>query len=242
MDVQKISPTSTAYCYDNISDYLTYVYLIEKKNRFYLIDTFCGPESMIPIIQTIHHSPSKDLVVINTHFHWDHVWGNGCFPNHPIVSHILCREFLDKFWEDQVAKNKRHFSGNVIKVLPNTTFDSKIIFHDDNIEVFSSPGHTKDCISILDHEEKILYAGDNLEKPIVYVENKDIATYIETLKKYLIADPQQIVAGHTLNVTKADIAKTIEYLTGLADATDQFFETEYEKTIHCQNLQTVHGR
>lgn len=34
------------------------------------------------------------VAVVNTHFHWDHVWGNARFPGIPIWGHRRCREQL----------------------------------------------------------------------------------------------------------------------------------------------------
>lgn len=243
MEVKQICEKSTAYVYDDIESYLTGVFLIEKKSKIYLIDTFCGSDSMEPIINKINKiSHNKEVIVINTHFHWDHVWGNCSFKGSNIISHELCRKLLDEFWEDQINKNSKYIFGKAEKQLPNITFKEKIIFEDDGIELFYSPGHTIDSISIFDHEKKILYVGDNLEKPIIYVESDDIDTYISTLKKYLSYNPNKIVASHTLEITKKDLLNTIRYLKSLQADEQMEFETEYERKIHKENLKAVNKR
>ena len=211
MNIQSISHDATVYIYDSIESYLTNVFFIEHESKIFIIDTFCGSGSMEPILNRVNNNcVNKQVVVINTHFHWDHVWGNCSFKEKNIISHEMCRNLLDKLWEVQINKNKKYIIGIAEKCLPNITFKEKIMFNDEGIELFHSPGHTADSISIFDHNEKVLYVGDNLEKPIIYVENADITTYINTLRNYLNYNPKKIVAGHTLDLTKQDIFQTIE--------------------------------
>lgn len=236
MKNQKISKNCNVFTYNEIETYTTNVFLIEKKSKVFLIDTFCGPHSMEPIKKILKDKyNSKDVIVINTHFHWDHVWGNSSFKENIIISHELCRELLDENWKDQLEKNKKYVLGNIEKVLPTLTFNEKINFNDEGIEIFYSPGHTIDSISIFDQDEKILYVGDNLEKPIIYVENYDIELYIKTLKRYLDYKPKNIMAGHTLNLNEEDINNTIKYLKDLKNGNKLQFETEYMKKIHMEN-------
>lgn len=241
MKINLLNQYTTAYTYDNIDNYLTSVFLIEKE-KFYLIDTFCGSKSMMPIQERIAHSKiKKEVVVINTHFHWDHVWGNCSFSESNIISHEKCRDLMDEMWDAQLGKNSKYISGQVEKQLPNMTFNDKIQFIQDGIELFYSPGHTEDSISIFDHEAGILYVGDNLEKPIVYVENSDLNAYINTLKKYLAYRPKRIIASHTLEITQEDLFQTIGYLENLLQGKEMTFDSEYENNIHQENLIFYHA-
>lgn len=240
MEIKTIGHNAAAYIYDSIEDYITSVFFIERESKIFIIDTFCGSHSMIPIIERIkNNSNEKEVVVINTHSHWDHFWGNCSFRENDIISHELCRKLMDQSWEAQINENRKYISGLAEKHLPNITFTEKLIFHNEGIELFYSPGHTIDSISVFDHNESILYAGDNLEKPIVHVEDADILTYINTLEKYLSYKPRKIVASHTLNLTQEDIFDTIQYLKDLATGKEINFQSEHMKKIHDQNLRIV---
>jgi hydroxyacylglutathione hydrolase len=242
MESIKIGNNSNAFVFDEIESYTTNVFLIEKKSKIFIIDTFCGSDSMAPIKKILENKPSnKEVIIINTHFHWDHVWGNSSFKANTIISHELCRELLEKNWQEQLVRNKKYISGNVEKHLPNVTFKEKISFHDEGLEIFYSPGHTIDSISIFDQDEKILYVGDNLEKPIIYVENKDIETYTKTLEKYLDYKPNKIIASHTLDLTDENIYQTIKYLSDLENGDIIEFETEYTRKVHAENYNLIHG-
>ncbi|MBC7958936.1 MAG: MBL fold metallo-hydrolase, partial [Vallitaleaceae bacterium] len=184
-------------------------------------------------------NPQKEVVVINTHFHWDHIWGNCSFAKSDIIAHELSRCKMDEVWESQIQRNEKYVMGEIVKQLPNITFSEKLSFLQEGIELFHSPGHTKDCISVFDHQEGILYVGDNLEKPLIYVEDPDVTTYIATLKNYLAYKPKKIIASHTLEITEADLINTIAYLEGLLMGKEMQFASEYEKQIHEQNLKVV---
>ncbi|MBC7959845.1 MAG: MBL fold metallo-hydrolase, partial [Vallitaleaceae bacterium] len=151
MKITAINSYSTIFTYDEIENFETSAFLIEK-DKFYLIDTYCGPQSMQPILEVIKNSnPPKEVVVINTHFHWDHVWGNCSFAKSNIIAHELCRCKMDEVWESQIQRNEKYVMGEIVKQLPNITFSEKLTFLQEGIELFHSPGHTKDCISIFDH-------------------------------------------------------------------------------------------
>lgn len=236
--IEKISKSATMFTFDSIENYLTSVFLIEKNSKNYLIDTFCGSDSMEPIISRL--SNKKELVIINTHFHWDHIWGNCSFKESNIISHKLCRKLSEELWEKQINNNGKYIDGRVEKFLPNITFEGKITFEKDDIELFYSPGHTIDSISIFDKEEEILYVGDNLEKPIVYVENNDVPTYVKTLENYLKYNAKKIFASHTSNLSEKDILTTIKYLKELTEGKEFSFQSEYTRAVHEENMKMVH--
>ena len=117
-------------------DYLpTNTGLILGVKRNYLIDTGNGEKDAKLVLDYIGKT-TKPLVVINTHMHGDHVWGNHVFSDNLIISHKLCREELDINWEIEFEKNKQFAHGAVKKCLPNLTFEDSLHFADDGIYLF----------------------------------------------------------------------------------------------------------
>lgn len=100
--------------------------------------------------------------MVNTHFHWDHVWGNCAFAAE-VIGHEQCRTLLEENWEAQLDKQKKFLRGRVERRLPTITFEQRLCFPEERIELFYSLGHTRDSISLYDQEERILYVGDNLD-------------------------------------------------------------------------------
>jgi len=188
--------------------------LILGMHRNYLIDTNLGKNSVIPVIDYIGET-NKPLIIINTHAHWDHVWGNHVFANNMIISHKNCRDELAKTWDEDFQKNAHFADGEVHKCLPNVTFDSNLHFADDGIYLFHTPGHTTSCISIYDEAEKILYVGDAIGDegendidiiPYIYTTPDTMQATIETWKKF---DFDLCVIGHN-KPHKKDVLCTME--------------------------------
>ncbi|MBU1106833.1 MAG: MBL fold metallo-hydrolase [Candidatus Riflebacteria bacterium] len=237
MKERSITGNSIAFIYYEIPDFYTCVFLIEKKTRIFVIDTFCGSVSMEPVLKHIAKvCPEKEVIVVNSHFHWDHVWGNVAFKDKTIIGHRFCHEDLLSNWEHQINNHGQYISGEVDIVLPSLTFDKSIFFPDDQIEIFHSPGHTRDCISVFDHDEGSLYVGDNVEEPIIYVGDPDIETYVATLNHYLSLSTRKIFSSHTLEITDKEIQRTIDYLIKIKSGIDVDLDTAYERRVHSENL------
>jgi glyoxylase-like metal-dependent hydrolase (beta-lactamase superfamily II) len=132
------------------------IYLIIGKKYNYIIDTGLGSFCVAPILDCIKET-AKQTIVVNTHHHWDHIWGNSFFKDSVIVSHKLCPDLIQANWDDMLHKNIRHCYGDVSMYLPNLLFEEELYFSEDKIRLFYSPGHTMDSISILDEKEKVRF-------------------------------------------------------------------------------------
>src|SRR6476646_6514366 len=76
-----------------------------------VVDTLIRPEDMTSVRDLLDRH-GRPIIVVNTHADWDHSWGNGAFPNAPIVAHRLCRaamltEGRDKLTEKQAEEPER---------------------------------------------------------------------------------------------------------------------------------------
>lgn len=241
IEVQKLSDSVTAYCYDTLPDCRTFVICIERDARIYVLDTFCGSAAMAPVWAQLR-AAGKPPVVINTHFHWDHVWGNCAFRGFPILSHALCRDTLARDWDAPFAENCSFLLGRADPCLPTVTFEDRLALHEDGLLLFHSPGHTRDCVSVFDRRDGTLYAGDNLERPLVYVEQPDLALYRATLEGYLALRPKRIVGGHTLALDETDIISTQHYLDALSRGNTPPLNSDRARTVHEQNVRLLGAR
>lgn len=237
MTKEKITTRATAYHFSDLP-MATFVYVIKSARRVWVIDTFCGSLSMEPVLQDMPEG--REVMVVNTHFHWDHVWGNCAFTGE-VVSHRRCRELLAAGWEQELAKYGKYRRGRVERRLPTITFEQRLFFPEEGIELFYSPGHTADSISLFDHEDRLLYVGDNLERPLVYVEDPDLDAYLRTLEEYKKYRPQLLMAGHAKNLTLEEVEGTIDYLRHLKAGTEVVFVTEEERLIHAANQKVLKG-
>lgn len=236
MKKEMINSSTIIYSFFDIDSITTHIYLIIRETKVYLIDTYLGPGYLDELLEDIQKNWShKELVIINTHFHWDHIWGNCCFPNHPIIAHQTCVTHIEKDFSHELTLNSMYKKGDVVMVLPNKTFLHSLIIKEDQLELYYTPGHTDDSISIYDTKTNCLYVGDNLERPIVYVENKNLEQYLHTLQFYLSFDTNCYMAGHSTNLTKDDVRYTMSYIVNLLERKLQIF-TGFKQQVHEANI------
>lgn len=177
------------------------LYLIEAEHCNYIVDTGLGNEHSEFILDYLHGNGccEKQLKIINTHYHWDHIWGNGKFKDNDIIAHKKIIELINENWDGTYLRNSDCKRGDVEKVLPNVLIDKELYFSDDQIRIFYSPGHTSDSISVLDEKDRVLIASDNIGDddddivPNLYVSKSD---YLDTLYKYKSLDWEIVLSGH----------------------------------------------
>lgn len=215
MDIRKVGKRSLLFTY-SYPEWDLNLHLIRADKHNYIIDTGLGELSVEPIIKHIEND-GKPLIVINTHYHWDHIWGNGAFENGVIVSHKFCREIIEDKWDEMLSRNREYIYGDIRKCLPNLTFDNELYFPGDHIRMFYSPGHTVDSISIFDEADGVLNAGDNIGDNMEHIVPELACTreaYLNTLKDYKNTDFEFCVSGHNKVLGRDIIDKITEELKG----------------------------
>lgn len=214
MIITKIKNRSILFTKNNPSEWDLNIQLILGNKHNYIIDTGLGSLSIAPILDYIKND-NKSLIVINTHYHWDHIWGNHCFENSTIISHRLCREMVELNWEEMIQKNKDYIEGEVKEYLPNLTFEEELYFPEDKIRIMYTPGHTIDSISVLDEVDKVINIGDNIGDTIddiIPAIDCEKYEYINTLLKYKEMDFDTCVSGHNVVLNKQVIDDILQKL------------------------------
>ncbi|WDV45475.1 MBL fold metallo-hydrolase [Clostridiaceae bacterium M8S5] len=173
----------------------------EKTNMYYLvgeeynllIDSGTG---ITRLKEVLKHIDDKEIRVVSTHVHWDHI-GNHCeFDN----IYVHEREF-------EWIKNGIPLPTEVIKNNLYRGVDSKYINHDykkfksesaniikqgyefnlgnRNIEVIDIPGHSPGHIALLDREKRDIYVGDTLYQGRLFCnyESTDPLEYYKSIEK-----------------------------------------------------------
>ncbi len=190
------------------------IYVINGKNNLFVCDTGVNKEQMSVLKEYLIEKKllSKQIIIFNSHFHMDHIGGNGIFDSAQIISHISCREKIVRTIERITKENKARLEDKSI-AYPTIIFQERLIFPDDNIEFFYSPGHSADSSSCYDQLDKILYVGDNLVDPIPFLTWHRIDKYLTTLHNYCNIDTKAIILGHSIVLNNISfIEKTIGYI------------------------------
>ncbi len=217
MKIKKIHNRSILFTYegkDIPSGWDLNIQLIKGSHCNYIIDTGLGSLSVAPIKEMIK-SDAKPTIVILTHHHWDHVWGNGEFRGCTIVSHALCREMMLRKWDEMLQKNGGYVRGNAELVLPNMTFDHELHFPEDRIRLVYSPGHTVDSICVLDEADRVINVGDNIGDNMDEIVpdltcEKDV--FIQSLAVYQAMDFDALISGHNIVTDKGIFDKILKLL------------------------------
>jgi glyoxylase-like metal-dependent hydrolase (beta-lactamase superfamily II) len=153
------------------------LFVITTERYLIVLDTGNAPEQMQDIMKRVEDDlKGRQLLVINSHQHFDHVWGNVLFTTHypaPIIGHQKSLETAT----DAEAKNylaeqqaSKPFFANVQLVAPTFTFSQNFTVHggDLTLFLFPTPGHSSDHISVWIPEIETLLATDTAEHPIPY--------------------------------------------------------------------------
>lgn len=151
--------------------------------------------------QVARVSPRPPDVLINTHFHGDHIFGNGVFsPGATIVAHELTRaEMLE------AGLGLRHLWpdvdwGDTPIVPPAITFrDAVTVFAGElRLEVIHvGPAHTTNDSIIWIPDKRILFAGDVLMSGVTpFCLMGSVAGSLRAIDRLRALDPEIIVPGH----------------------------------------------
>lgn len=209
VQMQTVKNRGYLFTFDNFAEYGLNIYLIKGEKFNYIIDTGLGSKSMEPVLNYIGDDDKK-VVVINTHYHWDHIWGNHACRDAVIVSHRLCHKMILAQWDGMLKHNGKYADGTVEKCLPTLVFDSQLYFPEDKIKLFYTPGHTIDGISIWDEREKVLIAGDNVgDTPEELVPELSCAkeVYRHVVSRYMALDFDLCLSGHNRILTRDEVGR-----------------------------------
>lgn len=212
MKIEKIKNRTILFTYQIPAGWDLNVQLILGTKHNYVIDTGLGSLSMEPVKEYVKHD-SKSIIVINTHYHWDHIWGNCSFGNCRVIAHKRCREMIELKWDEMIQKNERYVNGMAEMYLPNLTFEEELYFPEDKIRLIYTPGHTIDSISVIDEAEKVINVGDNIGDTIDYIIPSidcERDEYINTLLKYNEMNFDTCISGHNKVLTKEVIGKILK--------------------------------
>ena len=223
MKVQKIGTRGLLFIFPNYKpfpqvDLTIQIYVINGNKHIYICDTGLEIDQMNELKQGLKEQNlgDKSIIIFNTHFHSDHTGGNKAFKSAQTVSHILCQEKLMPITKSDKEKEGSGLDDDLVS-FPSFAFQKRLIFHDDNVEFFHSPGHSEDSASCYDHVDKVLIVGDNLVDPIPFITWHGIDIYLETLRDYCDIGAKTIILGHNLVLLNDSfIRETIAYIERFA--------------------------
>jgi cyclase len=180
-----------------------------------VIDTLALPEETLAMRAFIEEELSVPVrYVIDTHYHADHSWGNCFFPGATVIGHALTRQVMIEKAPASLESARRHnpVFKQVKIVPPQITFnDGTLVLRvgKKSLILSATPGHSRDGISVLVEEDRVLFAGDSF-LPIPYVVDGDLDELSNTIKKIGKMGLENIVQGHGDIILRGEIDESVK--------------------------------
>lgn len=188
-------------------------YLVNGTDRSALIDTGMGFRNMREAVQPLLRN---DVIVLNTHWHFDHVGGNALFEERGISP--VERPLVEKGWRNSTLMDL-HVESCLSQGIPlprgfvpeeyeiegtSPTFDirdgDRFALGDRTLRAISTPGHTHGSVSFLDSSTRSLFCGDWIDKGTLFAhfEDSDLDEYVESFRRVAATENEfdSIYPGH----------------------------------------------
>ena len=195
---------------------------VVTRRRVFVVDTLMDPQSIEPVRAFVEENAGLRVVVVNTHHHWDHVYGNAAFGDHDIVAQRSCGRLIEaqmQSYSESVPPPPREGVP-----LPTITFGDRLSYaaDDETLNVIHTPGHTEDSVVVYLDQARVLLAGDTLEYPLPSFSQRDgREAWVRTLRQLKQLPAERIVPSHGPTMGKELIELNERYITGLYEAVDR---------------------
>ncbi len=192
-----------------------------------MIDTLALPDETLAMRSFIEEELNVPVrYIINTHYHADHSWGNCFFPGATVLAHTLARDIMAEKGQAalEIARRQNPAFKQVKLILPHLTFgDGNLMLRvgKKNLILLATPGHSRDGISVLVEEDRVLFAGDAF-MPLPYIVDGDLDQLAGTIKKIGKMGLENIIQGHGDIILRGEIEdaakENLAYLAAIRKA------------------------
>ncbi len=182
-------------------------YLIIGTERNILFDTGMGMDRISEVVKQLSPLP---VIVINSHTHYDHIGGNTEFETIYAVDTTYTRKFSAEGWPHDRVKQEVTREGFCFEKLPDLDTAAyfvkpyqdkikKFIADGDTInlgnrtiEVWQVPGHTPDCVALLDRAAGYLWTGDMYYEATIWLffDGTDLDAYETSIARFAALAPK----------------------------------------------------
>lgn len=173
-------------------------FLIIGSQRCLLVDTGLGAGNLKALVEKL--CQGKPYIVVNTHGHFDHCWGNDQFEeiflskeDEPWVYKSFNKDYKEMIYQKDSSffqspshlekMMNNHVNFKISYLTDGCTFD----LGDTIIECIHTPGHTIGSYSFLDVKNKRLFTGDEILRfeSLANGNGASIKQHINTIQKLL---------------------------------------------------------
>ena len=136
-----------------------YTFLLLGEEKALLIDTAYGRGDFPNLVQRL--AGDRELVVVNTHGHYDHTGGNMWFPK--VHMHEKAKAIANQPFEPvdpEFLANLPYPDYEMISVEDGHVFE---LGGGRQVTVLHTPAHNESSLSFLDNKRRLLFAGDEFD-------------------------------------------------------------------------------
>ena len=188
--------------------------------RAFVIDTLMSPQDMRPLLELLaERAGERRTVVVNTHHHWDHVYGNAAFPGRDIVAQRACPRLI--LAQSNTADESVPRQPPEGVPLPTITFGDHLTYSDEpeTVHLIHTPGHSEDSLVVFLAGARLLFAGDTLEWPLPNFAQRDGKdAWIHTLRQLKQLPVDVLVPSHGPPMGRALIDANERYISAVYEA------------------------
>lgn len=230
-DLEKISPSVYAHTKGKTRANVTFINL---GDALVAVDSGMFP----PIAKELREQIEKELgvptkILVLTHYHGDHVFGNQSFDDCEIIApkstYNLMVQRMKTDWSPEKLENykkERAEFASLLKdlriVLPTTVFEGYYEISRDNrvVKIYETGGHCEGSSFVYFPEEKVLITGDLYFSgiwPYGGDTTADPYKWIDALEKMISLDVEKIVPGHGPVTSKKELLEFLESMKKLVE-------------------------
>ena len=197
-------------------------YAVITERYVVVCDTMLCPEDAAAMMQMVQGTlTGRELLVVNSHADWDHVWGNRYFTGEhaaPIIAH---EHSLARLQSEESRKELEDYQQrypvfrSVTLVPPTITFQSGLTIHGGglSIELIPAPGHHLDHIAAWIPQLRLLLAFDAAEMPFPIMEDAAaVPLMFATLERFIALQPERVLCSHGKTTSPELVKENLAYL------------------------------
>ena len=216
-------------------------FLIIGSNRALLFDSGLGIGNMRSVIDSL---TTLDVIVLNSHTHYDHTGGNHQFEQilgrdtewtrareagstHEDVAEFLAAGWV---WKDLPADfDAETYRSQPFTISTIVSEGYEIDLGNRVLEVLVTPGHAPDALCLIDRKNRLLFTGDTFYLAPLYthLEGSDFWHFRRTAARLaeLAGDVDHVMTAHNVPVVDSN------YLNQLGDAFDTIVDGRGEYVL-----------
>jgi glyoxylase-like metal-dependent hydrolase (beta-lactamase superfamily II) len=193
-----------------------------------VIDTRASHRLADELRDELRQLPGQVVAVVNTHGHWDHVFGNARFQPTPIWGHVRCADMITERGEEwrrrlleRYAPERAEEFAEVELTSPTELLDqaATVDLGDRQIELrHLGRGHTDNDIVVRVPDASVLFAGDLLENaPAPGFSDSFPVAWADTGRALLRLVDGVVVPGHGDPFDRSFAERQVDELAVLAE-------------------------